>query len=161
MATQQRVLQVLAHRFDSGERPAVDVRGQVWEFGGVIFGGVSPGVALISPDGRRVSRSAAAWTKVGAKFVARSRDLNRGGGGVWWDLHVYDPRTQTTTTYRRQFAGLRGSDRTAAVEMFAAELGVRGDRVLATVSREGSGVASPKSPAQLDREIEAMSGRGR
>lgn len=81
MATQQRVLEVLRQRVASGELPVVSVGGVDYEFVGVGFGGASPSVLMRGPDGEKVSRTAAAWTKLGAVFKARSRNLLRATRG--------------------------------------------------------------------------------
>ncbi len=75
MATQQRTLEVLRQRVAAGERPAVLVGPVTYAFSGVVFGGPSPSVILEAPDGTRVSKTAAAWTRDGAELKARSRNL--------------------------------------------------------------------------------------
>jgi hypothetical protein len=46
----------------------VNVAGEIWQFVGVIWGGVSPLVSLRDPSGRVTSMTAKQWTNAGAKF---------------------------------------------------------------------------------------------
>ena len=73
--TQTRQLETLRDRKQRGERPVVQVGDQDYEFAAVYFGGSSPSVSLIDPDGNTRNQTAAAWTKAGATFRGRSRDL--------------------------------------------------------------------------------------
>ncbi len=73
--TQQHVLEQLSARVRSGGRPVVRVGDLDYEFKAVSFGGSSPLVQLADGSGVVSSRTAAQWTKAGAKFAARSRDL--------------------------------------------------------------------------------------
>ena len=73
--SQQRILETLRDRRRRGEFPAVDVGGVVYEFGGVVFGGTSPSVQLIDPQGKHHTKAAIDWARAGANFRARSRNL--------------------------------------------------------------------------------------
>lgn len=73
--SQQRQLETLKERARAGERPAVTVDGETYEFSSVVWGGASPLVGLIDPHGATTWKTAAEWTRNGAKFAARSRSL--------------------------------------------------------------------------------------
>lgn len=73
--SQQRQLETLRARRQAGERPVVRVGDDDYEFAGVVWGGASPLVSLLDPSGRQIARTAAEWTRGGARFLGRSRDL--------------------------------------------------------------------------------------
>lgn len=53
-----------------------------------------------------------------------------------WDLHVYDPKTQSTKTYVRDYPGTRSMADSRAVVMYASrDLNVRQDYILAVPHR--------------------------
>lgn len=84
--SQQRHLETLRARKIAGERPVVRVGDVDHEFLSVGWGGASPLVTLADPAGRSATKTAAQWTKDGARLVGRSRDLagraRRAGPGV-------------------------------------------------------------------------------
>jgi len=75
--SQQRHLETLRARKSAGERPVVRVGEHDHEFLSVSWGGASPLVTLASPGGQATARTAAQWTRDGARFLGRSRDLAR------------------------------------------------------------------------------------
>ncbi len=58
----------LEARKKAGGRAVVKVNGLDYVFGSVIWGGISPRVALIAPDGTAKWMSAAEWKRFGAKL---------------------------------------------------------------------------------------------
>jgi hypothetical protein len=109
VATLTRALETLQGRRSGGERPVVSVGGADYEFAGVMFGGSSPLVWLIDPQGTRVAKTAADWSRLGVSFRGRSRDLGKAkikqarsleqeireiaaGAGLGVDADVFDLR---------------------------------------------------------------------
>lgn len=66
MATLTRKLEKLRDRKQGGKRAIVKVLGVPYAFDWVMFGGTSPSVALIGPDGERAVHTAAEWRRLGA-----------------------------------------------------------------------------------------------
>jgi hypothetical protein len=61
-------LEALAAKKAAGKRAVVKINGIDYAFGSVIWGGTSPRVSLIAPDGTSQWASAAEWKRLGAKL---------------------------------------------------------------------------------------------
>jgi hypothetical protein len=154
--SQQRHLETLRERAMRGERPAVTVGNATYEFSGVVWGGASPRVQLIDPSGTPVSRSAAEWTRMGAKFVGRSRSLARAtaAGRAGLARRASSPRE---VIVREVMVPAPTPIAPAAVAPAPVVVEVpRAPRTRSRTPRSPSTTAggSDKTPSQLNREIE-------
>ena len=69
---------------------------------------------------------------------------------VKWDVHVYDPRSQTTKTRVMEYPGTAEVDGAAVVSMAALDLGSPADRILAMPHREVGGRYEVRSSTGLE-----------
>ena len=71
-----------------------------------------------------------------------------------WDIHIYDPKTETTKTHVKDYPGTSSSmaDAPSVVAKASRDFKKHMKYILA-VPHRGSHATKRKSPAQLDREI--------
>jgi len=70
---------------------------------------------------------------------------------VKWDVHVYDPRSQTTRTRVMEYPGTAEADGPAVISMATLDLGSPADRVLAVPHREVGGRYKVRSSTSVPR----------
>lgn len=72
-----------------------------------------------------------------------------------WDIHIYDPKSQTTKTHVKAYPGTRSMADSAAVVVYASRDFGKPQKYILAVPHHGSHATKRKAPAQLDREIAA------
>lgn len=127
--SQQRHLETLKKRAIDKERPAVTVGDETYEFQSVVWGGASPLVSLVDPRGSSSWKTAAEWTRLGAKFAGRSRSLAKA------------PATSTQKRLQRE------AQREALLQT------IEDTRVQASMARHHGTRPGEKTAAELEHKI--------
>lgn len=76
-----------------------------------------------------------------------------------WDVHVYDPRSQTTKTHVMEYPGTSRAEGAAVTAYASRDLRKKMDHILAVPHHETSGRSEPqpkKSQAQIKREVDEI-----
>ena len=78
---------------------------------------------------------------------------------VKWDVHVYDPRSQTTKTHVMEYPGTSRAEGAAVTAYASRDLRKKMDHILVVPHHETSGRSEPqpkKSHAQIKREVDEI-----